>query len=218
MKITKVCLVMLLLSAYPASAQDPSIVESAKLIPSGVSGLWGISVALEGDWALVGKKDDNCYQGAVFFFECDGDDWVERQRITASDGVSDPNCMGAGDWFGWSVSLDRDRAIIGAAQKNHIAGSAYVFEHDGTQWMEIQKISASDAANNGRFGYSVSIEGGLAVVGSPGAHVNGEETGAVYVFEHDGSAWNEMQRLEPSDAQDGRTPLRGPPNLAHLTP
>ena len=87
--------------------------------------------------------------------------WKETQKIVASDRGSD-------DWFGISVSLSGDFAIVGAYREDQDtsgsnsvtdAGSAYLFERNaGTgQWKEVQKIVASDRGSGDIFGSSVSI-------------------------------------------------------------
>ena len=46
------------------------------------------------------------------------------------------------------------------------AGSAYVFVRSGTTWSEQAKLTASDAADDDSFGYSVAVSGDTAVVGA----------------------------------------------------
>ena len=47
------------------------------------------------------------------------------------------------------------------------SGSAYVFRDNGASWVEEQKLTAADAAAGDFFGDSVSVSGGLALVGAP---------------------------------------------------
>ena len=58
-------------------------------------------------------------------FKRTGTTWVQEQKLTASDKALD-------DQFGISVSIDGDRALIGAYQDDNVgggnAGSAYVVE------------------------------------------------------------------------------------------
>ena len=61
-----------------------------------------------------------------------------------------------------------------------------------------QKITASDAASSDQFGYSISIDGDYAIIGS----VNNN---AAYIFKRDGSTgvWTEQTKLTPtSDSQN----------------
>ena len=83
----------------------------------------------------------------------------EIQKILAGDAETR-------DFFGGSVSIDGDRAIIGAFGNDDFTGSAYIFEFDGTSWIETAILTASDAAANDNFGGSVSIDGDRAIIGA----------------------------------------------------
>lgn len=68
------------------------------------------------------------------------------------------------------------------------------------------KLTASDAAAQDRFGYSVSVSGDVAVVGAWGDDEGGEKTGSLYVFEKPRSGWTsatETAKLSASDAAAG---------------
>ncbi len=67
------------------------------------------------------------------------------------------------------------------------------------EWEETQKLLAFDAAKYDYFGYSVSIDGDVMVVGAYG---DDDSSGSVYVFRHDpyGSGqWVEDTKLRASD-------------------
>ena len=74
--------------------------------------LFGTSVSLSGDRALVGARSDDdkgAGSGSAYVFDLqpDGSTWYEAAKLTANDG--DRN-----DGFGRSVSLSEDRALVGA--------------------------------------------------------------------------------------------------------
>ena len=69
---------------------------------------------------------------------------------------------------------------------------------------DIQKLIASDGAVLERFGYSVSISGDQLVVSAYLDDVNGESSGAVYVYKKDvDGTWGSEQKLTASDAAAG---------------
>ncbi|MBK9196912.1 MAG: FG-GAP repeat protein [Flavobacteriales bacterium] len=79
------------------------------------------------------------------------------------------------DYFGLSVGISGDHAIVGAQYEDHNltgsstrdrAGSAYVFVRSGTLWGQLQKVVASDRAVNDQFGVCVAISGDHALVGA----------------------------------------------------
>jgi len=51
------------------------------------------------------------------------------------------------------------------------------------------------------FGWSVAAYGGTIAVGAPQRDGTGEDSGAVYVYRHDGRRWRPVQVLTPSDAE-----------------
>ena len=61
------------------------------------------------------------------------------------------------------------------------------------------KLAATDGANGDEFGYSVAVDGNVAVVGAPKAT---GFTGAAYIFTKDSGAdtWTQQAKLTPSDA------------------
>ena len=117
--------------------------------------------------------------GAAYVFVRDtAAEWSEEIKLVASDGASSDN-------FGWSVGVGDDLAIVGALYSDapsSDSGSVYTYERTGTNWIEQSKLTGTESASGDRFGTSVSMSDGLAVVGSPGYMVASKETGAIHVF------------------------------------
>jgi len=149
---------------------------------------FGISVALDGETALVGAVTANVggdfNQGAAYVFRRSGASWSQEQKLVATDGAAD-------DWFGYSVALDGQTALVGAVTANvggtANQGAAYVFRRSGTNWSQEQKLVATDGAASDLFGYSVALDGNMALVGAYQANVGGNSNqGKVYFFERQG--------------------------------
>jgi FG-GAP repeat protein len=119
----------------------------------------------------------------------------EQVKLTAGEAAAD-------DFFGWSVSVSGDTAVVGA-RFDAAAGSAYVFVRSGTTWTEQQELTASDAAAGDEFGYSVAVSGNTAVVGAIGNDDVGGSSGSAYVFVRSGTTWTEQDKLTASDAAAG---------------
>jgi len=126
------------------------------------------------------------------------ENWTEIQKLLASDGTSPDN-------FGWSVSLDGDTALVGAAPDDNGKGSAYVFTRSGTSWTQQVKLLASDGAANDLFGNSVSLDGDTALIGAPYDDDNGDKSGSVYVFTRTGGLWTQEVKLLATDDSTGAT-------------
>ena len=111
-----------------------------------------------------------------------------------------------GDRFGLNVALSGSLALIGAPfddDDGERSGAAYVWERQSTGWVEVAKLTASDAAMGDRFGFAVALDGERAVVGARYDQDVGYGTGAIYVFERQGGAWVETAKLQPDNAQAG---------------
>ncbi|MES2396778.1 MAG: T9SS type A sorting domain-containing protein [Bacteroidota bacterium] len=211
--------VILLIISFSTSSFSQVYNQLQKIIASDrASGdVFGFAVSVSGSYAIVGAQYEAedpagintlVYAGSAYIFEKDNNGhWVQTQKIVPSDRTSN-------DYFGGAVSISGNRAIVGAYEKNAIgansfshAGAAYIFERDGNGiWNEVKKIVASDTGATDHFGYSVSISGDHAIVGSPidGEDVTGGNTlasaGAAYMFERDGNGnWSQTQKIVPAD-------------------
>ncbi|MCD4697396.1 MAG: FG-GAP repeat protein, partial [Bacteroidales bacterium] len=166
--------------------------QHAKITASdGASGdEFGYSVSISGDYAIVGAwlDDDNGgNSGSAYIFYNNGGNWQQQTKMTASDGA-------ANDWFGHSVGISGDYAIVGVDgndDNGYNSGSAYIFYNNGGNWQQQAKITASDGANSDYFGWSVSISGDYAIVGAFGNDDNGSKSGSAYIFYNNGGNWQQ---------------------------
>ena len=166
---------------------------------------FGQSVSIRGDLALIGahgNDDAGGGTGAAFVFRRDpagSGGWLLQEQLTAFDALWQA-------WFGFSVSLADDIALIGAPQLDSQIGAAYVLRYDGKRWVYEAKLLASNPV--GPFpllGTSVSIsaDGGTALVGAPLDDQAGNEAGAAHLFRSNGRKWNEIIKITASDGGPG---------------
>ncbi|MCC6817757.1 MAG: FG-GAP repeat protein, partial [Bacteroidia bacterium] len=183
---------------------------------------FGYAVAISGDYAIVGAyREDNdtsgtdslSNAGSAYILRNIAGNWTLIQKLVASDRSSN-------DFFGHSVAIFGDYAIIGAhledenvsgANTLSSSGSAYIFKNNNGTWSQIQKIVASDRGANDWFGISVAISGAYLIVGanrededSLGSNnING--AGSAYIFKNISGTWSQVQKIVASD--------RGPNDL-----
>jgi len=183
-------------SAYVFKYDGVSWIEEQKLIASDgeVDDVFGWSVSLDGDYAIIGAPG-NDVGGSAYVFKYNGTSWIEEQKLIASDSE-------LLDHFARSVSINNNKALIGARGNDENKGSAYVFKYNGTSWIEEQKLIASDGEEGDFFGWSVSIDGDNALIGAPKDDDTHIDSGAAYVFKYNGTCWNQEQKLTASDSEE----------------
>lgn len=184
-----------------------------------------VGLAASGDTIVVGSRTadgaSTTNSGKVYIYDRDnantpndpGDDiWSIKQELIPDD-LSD------GDYFGHSIAMDGDTLVIGAFHPISVCcptselgdgmGVAYVYRYNPTSdlWDFEQKLAPDSYGGlNDRFGWSVAVEGNIIAVG---AQRYDDETsglidrGAVYVFHHDGTGWQQQQRLLASNGDAG---------------
>jgi hypothetical protein len=137
-------------------------------------------------------------QGMVYVFSYAAGEWTQTQTLVADDAAP-------GDAFGHAMALQGSTAIISAnlvqIGNNPQAGAAYVFHYDGTQWSQVQRLTADTPQLVATFGDSVALDGTNIVVGASGIRgSNGEPAvGAAYVFSETAGSWSQTRILQASN-------------------
>ena len=170
--------IALLAHTTPATASTFNLSQKLLAPDGGNFEHFGWSVALDGDYALIGSRwdDDNGFRsGSAYLFETTSGNFL--QEFLAPDGTG-------GERFGWSAAIDGDYALIGSHQDddNGIdSGSAYLF--DITSGNLLQKFLAPDGAFDDQFGWSVAVDGDYALIGSHLDDDKGGSSGSAYLFD-----------------------------------
>lgn len=167
----------------------------------GTSVALGLGTGLD-DTLLVGcPLDDGTTEsvanaGAVQVYRFDGTNWPHQATLRA--GNADP-----GDHFGSAVTIDRDRALIGADREAGIegmptsnaaanSGAAYVFERVGTAWTQTAYLKLAVPTSDG-FGHHVALRRDFALVGGPA--IGELAGGTVRLFRLSGGTWQPLDGL-----------------------
>ncbi len=170
--------------------------ESFKLVPAdGASeDRFGIAVAVSGNLTIVGSSGDDdtaVDAGAAYLF-----DNVTGEKLLKLIAEEDGEPL---DFFGISVAIDGDHAIVGAFgvdDQGANAGAAYIF--DVVKGWELFKFTDASGSDQDLFGYSVGISGKRAIIGAHGNDEFGVGAGAAFVY--DVTTGEELFRLHASDA------------------
>ena len=167
---------------------------------------FGYAVTISGETVVIGAHYDSyngkTSAGSAYVFVRSGALWSQQAKLTPDDAANY-------DYFGHSVAISGDTALIGSEGDDHAggdeAGSAYVFVRSGTLWSQQAKLTADDAAEEDYFGSSVAITGDTALIGSPVDDYagGGDAAGSAYVFVRSGALWSQQAKLTANDAARG---------------
>ena len=153
---------------------------------------WGLTVALSGDTIAVGAPMSCVFPaddpGLTYVYERSGTSWQQTAIVMPSDGV----------WcnFGIEIELDDDTLLVSRAPSGPSpTGEAYVFERTGTNWTETAILKPADLDISDQFGVAMAIDQGRIAIGSPQNNAQGNNSGAVYVFEKLAGVWTQTAKL-----------------------
>ncbi|MES2772573.1 MAG: FG-GAP repeat protein [Bacteroidota bacterium] len=165
---------------------------------------FGASVAISGDYAIVGANLDSegaglSLNGSATIFKKNTATgvWQSQGKLVNLNAATE-------DYFGSSVSISGDYAIVGSFGDSEGAdlisnGSAAVFKRNTTTgiWEPQAKLVNHGGASTEYFGYSVSISGDYALVGSnwddEGAGLT--NNGSATIFRRYGISWRQIQKF-----------------------
>ena len=115
-----------------------------------------------------------------------------EQKIYPANGVIT-------DFFGLSVGISGDYAIIGAWGDDELgacSGAAYIYYNNEGIWEEYTKLFPLNGYENERFASRVAISGDYAV-GTTTQH--NSDRGAAYIFYNNAGTWEEQAFIEEPD-------------------
>jgi len=169
------------------------------------SDIFGNSVSIDGNLAVIGADQDNNKIGSAYIF--DVTTGKQLFKLIPSDGAVQ-------DLFGKSVAISGNNVVIGSYHDDDNgtdSGSAYVF--DAITGKQLSKLLSSDGVSGDNFGDSVAISGLQALIGAYLDDDLGIDTGSAYVFQQRTTNLLDISPLPLISGQDGIfTITRGVPN------
>jgi hypothetical protein len=125
----------------------------------------------------VGNKD----RGVVYVYKQNGASWNLVQTIAPTDSSMGD---GFGDYFGQHSDRDGNYLVVGAHSEDFASGQidyggSFVYEWNGSQFVQLKKLRSANPQIQEFFGYGVAIHNGKIIVGAPGKNSN---SGAGYFY------------------------------------
>jgi hypothetical protein len=154
------------------------------------------SISVDGNTIVAGAPGFSSWNGAVYIYEKEGNNWTETQKITSPESVDYGN-------FGIGVSLFGDYLVIGASGVNNSAGKIYIYKKNNSgEWIFHQSLTSSDNFENSYFGNSISISGNELVVGAY-TEVDTGNPSMAYIFKlNDNGNWEETQKIPSYESSE----------------
>lgn len=172
----------------------------------------GASTAISGEYAIVGAHSDdvgftNNGSATIFKFNALTNGWESQGKLLNINPANN-------DYFGGSVAISGNYAIVGAAFDDEGGftdnGSATIFLRNSTTgiWEPVTKLTNQNPANTESFGSSVSISGDYAIVGASTDNEGGLTwTGSASIYKRNAGtgAWElQVKLFNPSNDADDR--------------
>jgi FG-GAP repeat len=166
---------------------------------------FGSRVSISGNYAIVGAPryggSGLTNMGLAYIFNKTASGWTQVARLAAKDSASN-------DYFGGSVAISGDYAIVGCGNKqvnaNTAQGKAYIYHRSGTSWLLDTALVKPGGAAYEDFGWSVAVcafnTGGAGVaIGIPYSDAGGTDKGEVYCYRKTTTNWSFVQNIIPTD-------------------
>jgi WD40 repeat protein len=147
---------------------------------------FGRSVSISGNYAIVGALNEDDYDasnsGIAYIYN------VTTGALIHT--LVNPNAYGTGanDYFGGSVAISGNYAVVGADAEDEASGlssgKAYIFDvTTGALLHTLDNPTPSSGDYGDQFGFAVGISGDYAIVGALYDDAGGADAGRAYIFD-----------------------------------
>lgn len=147
---------------------------------------FGTSVAMSGTRIIVGAESDSTgatNAGRAFVYDLSGG------TPTVAVATLDNPTPVSGERFGYSVTIDGSKIVVGAVSARNVAnsintGAAYVYDLAGASpTTPVHTLYNPNTSASSSFGASVAIRGDRVVVGNTEAYPDPANTGRAHVYD-----------------------------------
>ncbi len=161
---------------------------------------FGHDVSLDGGFAAVTGDATQPGLRSAYIFERLNGTWQETAILNADAAGATTNFGNGGMDLGGNVVVVGDPFVVDPLGQG--TGGAFLWEHDGTQWIGPTVLHGSGATFQDHYGTDVAVDGGMVVVGAttspriPGS--NRDRDGAIFTYARQNGQWTERLRLLPT--------------------
>jgi len=177
-------------SGYIFSRSGSTWTQQQKISPTFVTGYTYVGAAFgrscdinkTGDVLIVGSPglegpNDELRVGAFYVFTRSGSTWTQQAVINGIRLTGEPA-------FGTAVTMNQYGSLLIGTSPLDNAGSADIYQGNGSVYGLIQSIDPTSAYTVNEFGTSIGadIDAFTLVIGAPSSNTTGVNAGAIYVF------------------------------------
>jgi hypothetical protein len=147
---------------------------------------FGVSSGIHNSSIIIGASNaavSGSRKGEAYIYTYDSASNILSSPVTltANDGAE-------GDYYGRSVGIHGDYAVVGASGKSvagfSSSGGVYIYKKNAGTWSHFGFLSPAERNSADLFGFKVSISGNWLAVSATGAAVNGTiAAGKVYLYQ-----------------------------------
>ncbi|MBL8298006.1 MAG: hypothetical protein JNN30_06595 [Rhodanobacteraceae bacterium] len=158
---------------------------------------FGLAIALGSGYVAVAAPESGGGNGRVELYADSGGSWSHAQTLTAPAN---------GGRFGQALALNGATLLVGApflagaTPGSYARGSSYAYTLSTGTWSLQATLQANAAADGDLFGYSVALDGDIAVIGAPRRAAT---QGRGFVFQRSAAVWTQQAELSAGRSLPG---------------
>ena len=171
-----------------------SLTQRQLLLPALAAGQLGAALDADAEFLVAGAPDETGFQGKVYLYKRESNGSYVSWESHAAPVPT------LGDSFGWGLTIEGSRMLVTSLQRENFGSGKvnYYQKNSNDTWSFHSTFSSDDNQSGDEFGHDLDLDGDHLIVGSPLSDGDGNNSGAAYVFEFNGSAWTQSQKLAPS--------------------
>lgn len=158
--------------------------------------MFGTRLAMTDTHLLIGAAGVQSNRGNAYLYNLTNGAWLDL-ATTASEPIS---ALGNSSYFGTSVALTGDTALIGAPGYGSMDGNAWFYDLNTGAWTDLTTVPGSMNASpgwNGMFGCDVALTDDYALIGAVGDE---SARGSAFLINRHTGVWTRL--LETTDSPE----------------
>ena len=158
--------------------------EVLKVVPADLvqDDRFGFSVSISPSNAIIGSPGRDLINaqdiGKAYFYKNISGVWTQVSETGQEKPAAYNN-------FGGAVSISEKSAVVSSYyddERGDDSGAAFFYSYESDSWIFKNKITASDASVDDKFGWAVSLIDDYGIIGAYGNDDTGEDAGASYIY------------------------------------